>query len=73
MQLDGESFHILHGLHGGEKVKGKRLLEESVIEGKGKSGGFVTIQLLSSVLLSAIALKTILRMGLRNEKKFSRQ
>lgn len=42
MQLLCESFDILHGLDGGEKVKGKQLLEES--EGKGKSGGFVTIQ-----------------------------
>lgn len=44
MQLLCESFDILHGLDVGEKVKGKQLLEESVIEGKGKSGDFVTIQ-----------------------------
>lgn len=44
MQLLCESLDILNGLNGGEKVKGKQLLEESVIEGKGKSRGFVTIQ-----------------------------
>lgn len=68
MQLLCESFDILHGLDVGEKVKGKQLLEESVIEGKGKSGDFVTIQTPQQSLLWAIALKATLRMSLRNDK-----